>query len=120
MSSFRNKLQRPTILTFLKERVFYKGMGKIYHILHLCKNFLSQKTVMCTKLPVQNILFSTLIIDLKFRQNENKEILEEPGERIESQVNIVWLPSLPPCFQVSTGQGGTAWTSYKWTSTDKG
>lgn len=40
--------------------------------------------VVLAKLPVQNIHFSTLIIDLKFRQNENKEILKEPQESVTS------------------------------------
>ena len=40
--------------------------------------------VVLAKLQVQNIFFSTLIIGLKFRQNADKETLEEPWESVTS------------------------------------
>ena len=60
------------------------------------------------KTPCADTFFSALIIDLKFRQSENKEILKEPRERVEAQVHTARLPSLPPCSQVPIEQGGTA------------
>lgn len=72
MASFSKNLQQLNFIGFLREIMSCDGQGKNYCILLFHKIF---QMVVLAKLPVQNIFSSTLIIDLKFRQNENKKIL---------------------------------------------